>query len=217
MFNRSNLRVLLLSAFFLFAAWPILLRAHCDTLDGPVVMDAKLALEKGDVAPVLKWVKPSAEAEIREAFRLTLLVRAKGPQAQELADRYFFETIVRVHREGEGAPYTGLKPAGTVAPGIALADKALESGSLQDLQKTLSEHMTEGLKERFAKAVEAKRHAGESVEKGREFVEAYVMFIHYAEGLVEAIHGAGAHGEPSGDNAQSAASPKGAASCGHSK
>lgn len=183
-------------------------QAHCDTLDGPVVTEARLALEKGDVTPVLKWVKPEAETEIREAFALTLNVRAKGPEAKELADRFFFETLVRVHREGEGAPYTGLKPAGEIPPGIALADKALEKASVEDLQKTLKDHLTAGLKERFAEVVEAKKHAGESVEKGREFVEAYVVFIHYAEGLVEAIHGAGSHAEvPS----------KGAASCGHLK
>lgn len=217
MFNRSNLRVLMVSALFLFAAWPILLRAHCDTLDGPVVVDAKLALEKGDVTPVLKWVKPELEAQIREAFKRTMDVRTKGPEAQALADQYFFETLVRIHREGEGAPYTGLKPAGQVPPGIALADKALEKGSMEELQKTLSEHMTAGLRERFAKTVEAKKHAGESVESGREFVEAYVVFIHYVEGLVEAIHGSGAHGEPSGDDSPIARSPKGAASCGHSK
>ena len=78
---------------------------------------------------------------------------------------------MRVHREGEGAPYTGLKPAGEIPPGIALADKALESGSSEALQKTLVDHLAAGLQARFARAVEAKKHAGESVEKGREYVE----------------------------------------------
>lgn len=184
--------------------------AHCDTLDGPVVIDARSALEKGDVTPVLKWVKPAAEAEVRAAFAQAAKVRSLGADAQVMADRYFFETLVRVHREGEGAPYTGLKPAGEVAPGIALADKALESGSLDALQKTLTEHLAAGLKERFTRAVETKKHAGESVAEGREFVEAYVVFIHYAEGLVNAIHGAAGHG----DGQAEAAAPK-PAGCGH--
>ena len=86
------------------AAW-----AHCDSLDGPVILEAKEALYRGDVAPVLKWVRPVDEGEITSAFLRTLAVRAQGDAARELADLYFFETLVRVHRAGEGAPYTGLK------------------------------------------------------------------------------------------------------------
>ena len=84
--------------------------AHCDTLEGPVVTDAKKALEKGDVNPVLKWVKKEQEGEIREVFKKTLAVRSKGPEAKELADRYFFETLVRIHRAGEGARPTQAFP-----------------------------------------------------------------------------------------------------------
>ena len=87
-------------------------RAHCDTLDGPVVIKAKEALEKRNVDLVLPWVSADKEGEVRKAFDLAVAVRGKGPKEKELADTYFFETLVRVHREGEGAPYTGLKPAG---------------------------------------------------------------------------------------------------------
>jgi hypothetical protein len=97
--------------------------AHCDTLDGPVVRDARAALEARDVTPVLKWVEAEKEPEVREAFRHALAVRALGPEARTLADRFFFETLVRVHREGEGEPYTGLKPAGT-----AHASESVEKG-----------------------------------------------------------------------------------------
>ncbi|MDH3838545.1 MAG: DUF6448 family protein, partial [Desulfobacteraceae bacterium] len=107
--------------------------AHCDTLDGPVVQTARIALEKGDVKPLLKWVRADDEKEIRVAFQKTLAVRAKGAKAKELADMYFFETLVRIHRAGEGAPYTGLKPGEAVDPAVALADKALESGSVDKL------------------------------------------------------------------------------------
>jgi hypothetical protein len=107
------------AAVLLTGLWliiPGIASAHCDTLDGPVVMTAKAALEKGDVTPVLKWVRKEDEKEIREQFKKTLTVRAKGPEAKELADMYFFETLVRIHRAGEGAPYTGLKSAGMVEP-----------------------------------------------------------------------------------------------------
>ena len=52
---------------------------HCDTMDGPVVKTAQAALSKGDVTPVLKWVKPEQEADVREAFKKTLAVRGPEP------------------------------------------------------------------------------------------------------------------------------------------
>lgn len=158
--------------------------AHCDTLDGPVVEDARVALVSRDVAPVLKWIAPDQEDEIREVFRQALTVRALGAPARELADRFFFETLVRVHRAGEGEPFTGLKPAGTeVDPGIAASDAALETGSVDPLAKMLTTKVDDGLRERYARAAEARTHASESVQKGREYVAAYVAFMHYAERL----------------------------------
>jgi hypothetical protein len=107
-----------------------------------------------------------------------------GPEARELADRFFFETLVRIHREGEGAPYTGLKPAGAfVDPAIAASDKALETGSVDTLVKMVADEAEGGIRERLAHAAEARRHMGESVERGRDYVAAYVQFMHYAERL----------------------------------
>jgi hypothetical protein len=170
--------------------------AHCDTLDGPVVKDARVALDAKDVTPVLKWVSHDNEGEIREAFQHALEVRTLGPEAQALADRFFFETLVRVHREGEGAPYTGLKPAGTaVDPGIAASDMALEGGSVDPLVKLLTAEVDKGLRHRFASAAEARKHASESVEKGREYVAAYVEFMHYTERLLLSASSAASHEE----------------------
>jgi len=166
----------------LLAARPVL--AHCDTSDGPVVAAAKTALEKGDITPVLKWVRPEAESEIRAAFSRALAVRGKGPEAQSLADHYFFENLVRIHRAGEGAPYTGILPAGApVEPAVALADQALASGNADKLVKAMTHHVEEGIRERFARAAAAKKRGDESVAAGREFVEAYVEFTHYVERL----------------------------------
>lgn len=170
--------------------------AHCDTMEGPVVKTAKIALEKGDVTPLLKWVRAENETEIRQAFQKTMTVRAKGPEAKELADMYFFETLVRIHRAGEGAPYTGLKSGEAVDPAVALADKALESGSVDELVTVLTKAMTSGIRERFAHARETKLHADESVAAGREFVEAYIAFTHYVEGVHSMIKGGGAHHGP---------------------
>ena len=167
--------------------------SHCDTLDGPVVQTARKALEKGDVTPLLKWVQADDEKEIRVAFQKTLAVRAKGAEAKELADMYFFETLVRIHRAGEGAPYTGLKPGEAVDPAVALADKALESGSVDKLVSVLTKAMANGIREHFQHASETRKHAEDSVAAGREFVKAYVIFTHYVEGLHAIIKGSGGH------------------------
>ncbi len=170
--------------------------AHCDTLDGPVVADAKQALEKGDVTPVLKWVAKENEAEVRKAFEKAVAVRSKGPEAKELADLWFFETLVRLHRSGEGAPLTGLKPAGAAEPIVAAADKALEGGSVDGLTTHVGHSVANGIRKRFGAVVEAKKHADESVEKGRAYVAAYVEFVHYVERLNEAAGAPAAHREP---------------------
>ena len=172
---------------------PRIADSHCDTLVGPVVMTAKMALEKGDVTPVLKWVKKEHEEEIRETFKNTLAVRKMSPEAKKFADMYFFETLVRIHRAGEGAPYTGLKPGEAVEPIIAEADKTLEKGSVDDLVKHVTDAVAKGMRERFTHAKETKKQADKNVEAGREFVEAYVVFTHYVEGLYEAAKKA-AHG-----------------------
>jgi hypothetical protein len=164
--------------------------AHCDTMDGPVVTAAKLALKTSDVTPALKWVRKTDEPEIRVAFVRTLNVRSLSPEAREMADNYFFETLVRVHRAGEGEPYTGLKPAGTeVEPGVAAADKALKVGSADALVKQVTAEVASGIRQRFAHVQEASKDAELGVEAGRQYVAAYVEFIHYVENVHQAMTG----------------------------
>lgn len=179
--RQTILVVLVLVLVMLAGLRPDPARGHCDSVDGPVVGDAKAALQNRDVTPVLKWVRADGEKEVREAFAKALKVRGLGDDARDLADRHFFETLVRVHRAGEGVAYTGLKPAGTVDPGIAAADKALQTGSADRLAAEVGERVAAGLRERFAKVVAAKRHADESVEAGRAYVAAYVEYVHYME------------------------------------
>jgi hypothetical protein len=177
-------------------------------MGGPVVAAAKTALAKGDVTPVLRWVKPADEAAIRQAFKKTLVVRARGPEARELADMYFFETLVRIHRAGEGAPYTGLKPAGAVEPVVVASDKALESGSADQLVRMVNDAVASGIRKRFARALEAKKHADESVAAGREFVEAYIEFTHYVERLhLDAVSKSAHHDEPEAAGAEHGHAP----------
>lgn len=164
--------------------------AHCDGLDGPVIKAAKKALESEDINLILIWVFPKDEPEIKEAFEKSLAVRKSGvPEAKELADRYFFETIVRVHRAGEGASYTGLKPAGrNLGPAIPAADKAIENGSSKEVLNLITDAARKGLEERLADLRKKKDFKKGDVEAGREYVEAYVSYLHYVERLYDAAN-----------------------------
>jgi hypothetical protein len=161
--------------------------AHCDGLDGPVVKAAQKALEMGDVNLVLIWVQKKDDGEIKKAFQKTLAVRKLDPQAKELADMYFFETLVRIHRAGEGAPYTGLKPVGRdLGPAIPAADKALENGKVEPLVKLLADGIQSGIREQFKQATAKKKFGRDDVRAGQEYVKSYVEFIHYVERIYEA-------------------------------
>lgn len=163
--------------------------AHCDGMDGPVVKAAQKALSTGDVNLVLVWVKEADEKEVRQAFEHTLSVRKLSAEAEALADKYFFETLVRIHRAGEGAPYTGLKPAGRdLGPAIPLADHSLISGEVDSLVQLVTDEVRKGLADRFKHAVKTRNYETADVDSGREFVRAYVAFIHYVEGVYNAAH-----------------------------
>lgn len=168
--------------------------AHCDGMDGPVVTAAKKALETGNVNLVLIWVQKKDETEIKKAFQKTLAVRKLNPEAKELADMYFFEILVRIHRAGEGAPYTGLKPSSRdLGPAIPAADKAIVDGKIEPVIKLLTDKMRDGINEYFKHVMAKKNFKKDDVEAGRKYIEAYVIFIHYVEGLYdatkEAVHG----------------------------
>lgn len=165
--------------------------AHCDTVDGPVVQDARKALAARDVTPVLKWVQEKDEKNIRTAFHKALA--AQGKEQQQAEEKKFFESLVRIHRAGEGAPFTGLKPAGQVEPVISLADKALADGSPDALIGMVADTARKGIGQRYERVAEAFKHKDESVQKGREYVAAYVEYTHYLERLQNSAEGHTAH------------------------
>lgn len=165
--------------------------AHCDTMDGPVVQDARKALESKDVTPVLKWIQAKDEKNVKAAFKKALAVQ--GKKQRQAAEKRFFESLVKVHRAGEGAPFTGLKPAGEVEPVIVEADKALTVGSPDGLIKMVSDKVNQGVRQRYEKVAEAFKHKDESVQKGREYVAAYIEYTHYVERLQVDTEGHAAH------------------------
>lgn len=161
--------------------------AHCDTLDGPVVAAARQALEQNNPNLVLIWVSKDNEKDIKTAFDKALAVRKLNPAAEEIADMYFFETLVRIHRAGEGAPYTGLKPAGTdLGPAVPAADKAVATGDVAPVAKLLTETMQTGLSEQYRQVQARKSYDRDDVAAGRDYVEAYFSYIHYVEGVYDA-------------------------------
>jgi len=165
--------------------------AHCDSYDGPIIPQAQEALETGDVQPLLKWVEPEHEAAIVAAFDRARSVSEESPAAKDLAELWFLETFVRLHREGEGATYTGLKPAGVMPDFYQHADAALAEGSVDKLADEVGNTIAQEVRDRFAVAHELQASANKSTEDGRKFVKAYVDYFHFIEALhyvLEADH-----------------------------
>jgi hypothetical protein len=185
----SGVLMLILSPL---SAW-----AHCDAVDGPVATAAVKALDTKNVNLVLPYVPAEAEAELTAAFEQAAIVRSKDAEARGLADRYFMETAVRLHRAGERAPYTGLKPAGTDAgPAIPAAEKALETGQLDAVVSLISDAVVHGAAERFrhVTATQASPRAPSTraeVAAARRRVSAELEFIGYVESIYQATQGGG--------------------------
>lgn len=162
---------------------PMTASAHCDTVDGPVVGDAQKAIEENNFNHIAKWVLPDDEAEVMGIFEQAMEVRDDSPEAEKLADQYLFENLVRIHRQGEGAPYTGVKPEGTpIEAEIAAADKSIEVGNLDPLEGVVEPDLMPHLEEAFTKLMATKEFDIDDVEAGREYVMNYVIFTHLAEG-----------------------------------
>lgn len=191
MLLKSKLSMMLLFASFVFTNTA---SAHCDSYDGPVIKDAEMALVTNNVNLVLKWVTKEQEKEITTLFQKTYELRNGDKEVYEIVEKHFFETLVRLHRETEGAPYTGLKPAGTTKQIIQMTDKALKEINVDDFLLKLNNHIDKVVREKYQKVSELDKVKDDSVEKGREFVAAYVDYTHTVEAIHDIIeHGGGSH------------------------
>jgi len=174
--------------------WAAAAQAHCDTLDGPVVEAGRRALDTGNPNLALIWVQKGDEAKSAMHSKHASTVRKAGGEAKVLADRYFFETLVRVHRAGEGAPFTGLKPAGKPEPAICRGrqgdrDRKARTGG-QPRFGTRAQRAEQGSSTMCVEEeIQPERRGG-----GRAYVRAYVEYVHYVERLHDAAGNPGARG-----------------------
>ena len=165
---------------------------HCDSMDGPVVRAAVEALAARDVDLVLPYVPADGEEEVRKAFERVLAARDAGAAARPVADRYLFETVVRVHRAGEGAPFTGLKPAGLdVGPVLPLAEKAVENGVADEVVDFLTNELRDQVKHRIDRVSELTPRKNATVAETRAYVRAMLDFEVYTHHLHQTIRSGG--------------------------
>jgi hypothetical protein len=147
-------------------------------MDGPVVSACKMALDTGNVNYALPFVPKKAEEELSLAFEKTVKARKLGVDAAEVADLWFFETAVRLHREGEGASFTGLKPAGLDwGPIVPLAEKDIENEDPTDTIEFLKRMVEEKMLEKFEAVISKKDYQSDDVDAAREYIEAMLNFV----------------------------------------
>lgn len=175
--------------------------AHCDSETGPVAKGAQAALASGNVNAALPFVQPSAEAEVTSVFRQALAARGASEASRTVADRHFVETVVRLHRQGENAPYTGLKASGTdFGPAIVAAERALDTRSSTELGALLTASLEKSLRSRLEEVVSLQRYSAvpkshDGVANARRRVRAELEFEKYADTVYRAITGSSAQAE----------------------
>jgi hypothetical protein len=190
----KSLWFLMATMFFVWGL-PENSNAHCDSFDGPVIQEALHAIETGRVDPLLKWVDANDEKEIISLFDKTVALKSGDPEVFKIVKKHFLETLVRIHRESEGAPFTGLKPAGSVTPVVKMADQSIENGDVKTLSEKLMAHLQKEVQTKFAHLQETERKKDQSVEEGRKYVAAYVEYTHFLEAVHDVIAGKGGHAE----------------------
>ena len=188
---RCVLSVLFVTTVLLFISMPA--SAHCDSYDGPVIKDAMKALETNNVNLVYKWITQEQEAEITAMFNKTYRLKIGDKEIYSIVEKHFLETLVRLHRETEGAPYTGLKPAGTTKQIIVMSDKAIENNDIHGLLTKLNNHIGNIIKEKYHKVETLSKVKNNSDEEGRAYVDAYVDYTHSLEALHDILEGGGGH------------------------
>lgn len=176
------------SKFIYLLAPHCVVYAHCDTLDGPVVTAARKSIQTGNRNYILVWVKKQDETAITAVFERVLadLRAASSPESKAKVETELFESLVKIHREGEGARYEGLQPAGSVEPEIALADKAINTGEINTVLSRIESPKNKEIITHLFHDVHGKSNYDiDDVDAGRNYVNSYVVFIHAVEAAIK--------------------------------
>ncbi len=189
--SKSHISVIAIGMLALAAEFS---QAHCDTVSGPVAVDAREALEAGSFRTVAIWVSEEQNDELRAAFEQSLPVYRMGGDARDLAVRHFMETAVRLHREAEGFPYMGLRPAQPLPADVAAAERALETGDLDPVSDILVTELQDKLDALFDRVRDAQAEKDGSLAAGREWADAYVEYVTFVHGLYNTIQAGPEHG-----------------------
>lgn len=137
----------------------------------------KWLVKMGNVNYVLPFVPKEAEEELILAYNKTLKARELGKDAKDVADLWFFETAVRLHRKGEGAPYTGLKPAGLDwGPVVPRAEKDMEKGDPTETIEFIKGIVEKEMRKKFEATMSAKDYDIDNVDAAREYTESMLHF-----------------------------------------
>lgn len=190
-FLKGILSIAFLAVMIVFSAQPAY--AHCDSYDGPVIKDAMKALETNNVKLIKKWISEDQEKEIVSLFNKTYSLKKGDKEIYTIVEKHFLETLVRLHRETEGAPYTGLKPAGTTKDIVKLTDQSIEDKDFDAFYAKLNNHIISILKEKYKKLMALEKVKNNSVEEGRAYVAAYVDYTHSVDALHDIFLGGGGH------------------------
>ena len=67
-----------------------------------------------------------------------------------------------------------------------VGDDPIVTGNVEPVVKLLTDTIEDGLHEQFSKVEARKNYDRGDVAAGREYVEAYVGYVHYVEGLYDA-------------------------------
>ena len=156
--------------------------SYVESMDGPVVKAAETALDMENINYILSFVGSEDAGELKDAFERTLSVRELSGEAAELADYWFFETVVRLHNKSEGKAYNGLKPAGMDwGPIIPKLDKAFETENIDEFLEFLLNFIREDIKSRFEDVIFKKDYDINDVEDARDYINSMLDFVDYTQ------------------------------------
>lgn len=189
--TRFFVSTLLVALFLTLTTTPLF--AHCDSYDGPTVKDAQKALESNNVSLVLKWISPEQEQIVVPLFQKTYALKTGDQEVYKIVEKHFLETLVRLHRETEGAPFTGLKPAGSTKKIVQLSDKALVSNQSETVLGPLSTFLNKVIREKYDKVISLEKIKNNSPQQGRAYVKAYVDYTHTIEAIHDLLEQGGGH------------------------